>query len=248
MFFSSRSRRTAERTFVSGSAARPETAVNPNTIANTSRFTGVPPRAVTEYRIMAHQGRPGGGLTLQGPAANLSAAKGGVAQLVERLNGIQEVRGSTPLTSTLCTLFGPKRKRLPAGNGSDDQPRRTPVVLPEIGVCHLKRSSTSRMHRSKHRLHKPTGLAVVIDQVDETPIVINHGKEDTADADRALSNSSITASRENWRTKIRVPRSIPQSLSCWRSTSTSRCKTSVTMANPPPHIGACGQQTPLQFP
>ena len=25
---------------------------------------------------------------------------GGIAQLVERLNGIQEVRGSTPLTST----------------------------------------------------------------------------------------------------------------------------------------------------
>ena len=27
-------------------------------------------------------------------------AFGGIAQLVERLNGIQEVRGSTPLTST----------------------------------------------------------------------------------------------------------------------------------------------------
>ena len=32
---------------------------------------------------------------------------GGVAQLVERLNGIQEVRGSTPLISTKRYLYEP---------------------------------------------------------------------------------------------------------------------------------------------
>ena len=30
----------------------------------------------------------------------MTSAKGGIAQLGERLNGIQEVRGSTPLIST----------------------------------------------------------------------------------------------------------------------------------------------------
>ena len=34
---------------------------------------------------------------------------GGVAQLVERLNGIQEVRGSTPLISTKITKVEPER-------------------------------------------------------------------------------------------------------------------------------------------
>jgi hypothetical protein len=32
--------------------------------------------------------------------AVLNTGEGGIAQLVERLNGIQEVRGSNPLTST----------------------------------------------------------------------------------------------------------------------------------------------------
>ena len=32
--------------------------------------------------------------------AIICLARGGIAQLVERLNGIQEVRGSTPLIST----------------------------------------------------------------------------------------------------------------------------------------------------
>lgn len=38
---------------------------------------------------------------------------GGVAQLVERLNGIQEVRGSTPLISTIKTHTKGALKRLP---------------------------------------------------------------------------------------------------------------------------------------
>ncbi len=33
-----------------------------------------------------------------------SESNGGIAQLVERLNGIQKVRGSTPLTSTIIKV------------------------------------------------------------------------------------------------------------------------------------------------
>ena len=42
---------------------------------------------------------------------------GGIAQLVERLNGIQEVRGSTPLISTTRYPVEPfcKRQRVLAG-------------------------------------------------------------------------------------------------------------------------------------
>ena len=38
--------------------------------------------------------------------------RGAVAQLGERLNGIQEVRGSIPLSSTITILTQPSLKRL----------------------------------------------------------------------------------------------------------------------------------------
>jgi hypothetical protein len=55
-----------------------------------------PPRRIPELGIS----RETGGLTPGVRATKLMSARGGVAQLVERLNGIQEVRSSTLLTST----------------------------------------------------------------------------------------------------------------------------------------------------
>ena len=43
---------------------------------------------------------PGTSVAYKRMSANLAGDPGGVAQLGERLNGIQEVRGSIPLTST----------------------------------------------------------------------------------------------------------------------------------------------------
>ncbi len=45
------------------------------------------------------------------PPPSISRATGAIAQLGERLNGIQEVRGSTPLGSTTSTAVMPKTRR-----------------------------------------------------------------------------------------------------------------------------------------
>ena len=49
---------------------------------------------------------------------------GGVAQLGERLNGIQEVRGSIPLTSTGRLASGEFRYQQPSGSHALTFPRR----------------------------------------------------------------------------------------------------------------------------
>jgi hypothetical protein len=41
-----------------------------------------------------------------------SVSDGGIAQLGERLHGMQEVSGSIPLTSTNQALFGSKKKSI----------------------------------------------------------------------------------------------------------------------------------------
>ena len=48
-------------------------------------------------------------LTMRGVALDSPDRTGVVAQLVERLNGIQKVRGSTPLGSTILRLEGGPR-------------------------------------------------------------------------------------------------------------------------------------------
>jgi hypothetical protein len=51
-------------------------------------------------------------LTIPGGHLDCVALDGVVAQLVERLNGIQEVRGSNPLGSTILRKFKPPFSRL----------------------------------------------------------------------------------------------------------------------------------------
>ena len=67
-------------------------------------------------------------LTFGRMSDNIHLAHGGIAQLGERLNGIQEVRGSIPLSSTI------KKQKTPLGRflffNIGELGKRTP----EIGV------------------------------------------------------------------------------------------------------------------
>ena len=43
----------------------------------------------------------------------VASDNGGIAQLGERLHGMQEVSGSIPLTSTIRALFKPMKENVP---------------------------------------------------------------------------------------------------------------------------------------
>ena len=51
----------------------------------------------------------------ESPATSVSLLHGGIAQLGERLNGIQEVSGSIPLISTISRGYGKVLKQTASG-------------------------------------------------------------------------------------------------------------------------------------